>query len=100
MGLIERQAEPQLKVVEERGITHSDTGIFLFGSGCNVPSDCVTKRAGWVDKSTCRLYFRDDLEEEDSADIIIPRDDNSINDGGMVATSSGGNCHKVTMQRR
>lgn len=42
MGLIERPTEPQLKVLEERGVTRSDAGTFIFGLARNA-SDCTDK---------------------------------------------------------
>ena len=68
MGLIESQGETQLEVVEERGVTRSNDGTFLFGSARNVSSHCVSegnlseqasavvKRAGCVNLQTFELY--------------------------------------------
>ena len=55
----------------------------------------MAKRAGWADQHTVGLYLKDETPplEEDSADIITPREDISSNDRGMVTTSSSGDCH-------
>ena len=122
VGLIKRSAKPQLKVVEERLVTHSDesfeergitrskAGTILFGSAQNALSDyvsegnssehasAVAKRAGRVNQITVGLYLKEEtppLKEEESAEIIAIREDSGGDDYDITGTSSSECGHKM-----